>query len=62
MCIQKGINRIRVDNYLDSQEGDQLVDQVVVDRIYWGDGEQLSHVEAGGIRLVQDARTREYVV
>jgi hypothetical protein len=31
-------------------------------RVYWGDGEQLSHVKTGRIRLVQDARTRECVV
>ena len=62
MCIQKGINRVRVDNDLDSQEGDQFVDQVMVNRVYWGDGEQLSHVKTGRIRLVQDARTRERVV
>jgi hypothetical protein len=28
MCIQKGINRVRVDNDLDTQEGDQFVDNV----------------------------------
>jgi hypothetical protein len=39
-----------------SPEGHQFVDQVVVNRVYRGDGEQLSHVEAVGIRLVQDAR------
>ena len=56
VCIQKGMNRVRRDNDLDSPEGDQLVHQVMVNRVYRGDGEQLSHVEAVGIRLVQDAR------
>jgi hypothetical protein len=53
MCFQKGINRVWVNNYLDTQEGGQFVDQVVVNRVYRGDGEQLSHVEAVGIRLGQ---------
>jgi hypothetical protein len=34
MCIQKGINRVRVNNDLDIQEGDQFVDQVMVNRVY----------------------------
>jgi hypothetical protein len=41
MCLQKGINRVRVNNYLDTQEGDQFVDQVVVNCVYRGDDEQL---------------------
>lgn len=47
VCIQKGSNRVRVDNDLNSQEGDQFVNQVMVNRIYRGDDEQLSYVKTG---------------